>query len=122
MARTSDDKITPKSQNCVLFVLGRYAVDFKSSPDDLKPFLQHDIDDLVWFTCAFGLQEQACVLSGIEQGGHARIGFENNLHGNDGKIAGSTAAQVKSLVDKLQKLGRFTAVHQQVRRMLGMKG
>lgn len=114
--------IIPDSHNCVLFVLGRYAVDFQSSPDDLAPFLKEDIKDHNWFTCAFGLQEQDCVLTGIERGGHARIGFENNLHGTDGELASSTASQIESLVKTLQASGRTVADSQQARQILGVKG
>ena len=35
---------------------------FPSDPADLEPFLQHDLDGLDWFTCAFGEREQDCVL------------------------------------------------------------
>ena len=103
------DGVIPESQNCVLFVLGRYAVDFQSTPDDLTPFLQNDLDNLCWFTCAFGYQEQVCVLAGIEQGGHARIGFENNLHLANGQLAGSTRELVLSLRKAVEESGRRVA-------------
>ena len=114
------DDIVPSSQNCVLFVLGRYAVDFQSTPDDLKPFLQQDIKNLDWFTCAFGLQEQACVLAGIDAGGHARIGFENNLHSTDGKLANSTHDQIQHLKDVIEQSGREVASAKQARELLNI--
>jgi len=43
--------IIPESHRCVLFVLGRYAADFQSTPADLTSFLQGDIGKLDWFTC-----------------------------------------------------------------------
>ncbi len=114
------DNIIPESQNCVLFVLGRYAIDFQSSPEDLKPFLQQDLEDLDWFTCAFGSQEQACVLSGIQHGGHARIGFENNLHLPNGELAGSTHELVLNLKDAIERNSGTVASSTQTRRILGL--
>ncbi len=114
------DNIIPKSLNCVLFVLGRYAMDFQSSPEDLKPFLQQDLEDLDWFTCAFGYQEQTSVLAGIEHGGHARIGFENNLYSADGKLAESTRDQVLGLKHAIETSNRLVATVQQTRELLNI--
>ena len=112
------DGVIPESQNCVLFVLGRYAADFQSSPGDLKPFLQQNLDELDWFTCAFGYQEQACVLAGIQNGGHARIGFENNLHLANGELAGSTLELVLDLKKAIEGSDRVVATAQQARELL----
>ena len=114
------DGIIPDSQNCVLFVLGRYAADFQSNPDELTPFLQQNPDNLDWFTCAFGHQEQACVLAGIQHGGHARIGFENNLYSADGSLADSTRNQVLDLKQAIEASGRVVANHHQTRELLGL--
>jgi uncharacterized protein (DUF849 family) len=94
--------VIPVGHRCVLFVLGRYNVNFQSEPTDLEPFLQYDLAGLDWFTCAFGSQEQQCVMAAINAGGHARIGFENNLYLPNGEIAANTAALVSSLVDSMQ--------------------
>ena len=114
------DAVIPQQHCCVLFVLGRYAVDFQSSPDDLTPFLGSSLDELTWFTCAFGRQEQSCVVAGIKQGGHARIGFENNLNLPDGSLAPSTAAMVTDLVTALGRENRAVASSQQTRLLLGI--
>ncbi len=112
------DGVIPASQNCVLFVLGRYSADFQSSPDDLKPFLQQNLGDLDWFTCAFGLQEQACVLAGINKSGHARIGFENNLYLPTGVLATSSAALVTELKKAIEGSNRVVATVPQTRDLL----
>ena len=116
-----NEGVIPASHHCVLFVLGRYAANFQSSPDDLKPFLQTNLSDLNWFTCAFGLEEQNCVITGIKQGGHARIGFENNLHQADGNLASSNAAQVADLAGKLNESGQGVASSLETRQILGIK-
>jgi uncharacterized protein (DUF849 family) len=95
--------VIPASHRCVLFVLGRYSVDFQSAPADLEPFLQHDLGELDWFCCAFGNQEQACMMAAIDAGGHARVGFENNLYLPNGDLADSTATLISSLVEALQE-------------------
>ncbi len=94
--------IVPAAHRCVLFVLGRYNVGFQSDPAELEPFLQHGVDGLDWFICAFGKREQECVLAAIAAGGNARIGFENNLYLPDGSIAENTAALVQSLAARLE--------------------
>lgn len=116
-----DEGVIPESQSCVLFVLGRYNVDFQSEPADLEPFLQRDIDALDWFTCAFGSQEQQCVLRGIEAGGHARIGFENNLYLPDGSVAPSSAALIENLVATLRRSGGDVADAETARQLLGVR-
>jgi len=102
-------------------VLGRYNVNFQSEPADLDPFLQHDLAGLDWFTCAFGSREQQCVMAAINAGGHARIGFENNLYLPDGEIAASTAALVSSLVDSLQTQGLRPTSAGAARQLLGVR-
>lgn len=113
--------VVPAGHRCVLFVLGRYNVNFQSDPTDLDPFLQHDRAGLDWFTCAFGSQEQQCVMAAINAGGHARIGFENNLYLPDGEIAASTAALVSSLVDSMQTQGLHPASTGAARQLLGVR-
>lgn len=116
-----DQGVIPSTQRCVLFVLGRYNVDFQSDPADLEPFLQRDLDGLDWFTCAFGSREQQSVMRGIEAGGHARIGFENNLHLPDGSIAPSSAALIENLVMALRQDGRAIASADDARQLLGVR-
>ena len=116
-----DSGVIPSSQRCVLFVLGRYRVDFQSEPADLDPFLQHDLSGLDWFVCAFGHQEQQCALKAIDAGGHARIGFENNLYLPNGELAGNTAALVTSLVDALASRSCRPAQSETARQLLGVR-
>lgn len=81
----------------VLFVLGRYARDQRSQPEDLDPFLAamgERLDDVVWMVCAFGAQEAAAIGHAARHGGHGRIGFENNLFLPDGTRAPDNAALV----------------------------
>ena len=72
----------------VLYVLGRYTVGQTSGPADLLPFLAPGAPAAShWMACAFGGQETACVTAAALLGGHARVGFENNLFLPDGTLA-----------------------------------
>jgi len=116
-----EDGVIPESQHCILFVLGRYAADFQSSPADLEPFLNDDLSQLDWFVCAFGAQEQASVCRAIQHGGHGRIGFENNLLLPNGNIASSSAELVTELAKAVTADGRAIATAQQSRQLLGVR-
>lgn len=116
-----DRGVIPAGHRCVLFVLGRYNVNFQSEPDDLEPFLKHDLSGLDWFTCAFGRREQECVMAAIEAGGNARVGFENNLHLPNGEIAPNTAALVTSLADSIESSKLAVADCERARQLLGIR-
>jgi uncharacterized protein (DUF849 family) len=58
-------------------------------------------------------------MRGINAGGHARVGFENNLHLPNGDIAPNTAALVSSLVDVLQENDCQPASSKFARQLLG---
>lgn len=91
----------------VLFVLGRYSKGQLSSPSDLLPFLAawqagaqalgEAITATPWAMCAFGPREAECALAAVLYGGHARIGFENNLYLPDGSISPDNAASLGAL-------------------------
>lgn len=113
--------IIPAGHRCVLFVLGRYNVNFQSEPADLEPFLQLDLEGLDWFTCAFGSQEQQCVMAAINAGGYARVGFENNLYLPSGEMAASSATLVSSLVDAMKVADCRPADGASARQLLGIR-
>ncbi len=116
-----DQDVIPAGHRCVLFVLGRYNVNFQSEPADLEPFLRHDLSGLDWFTCAFGQREQECVMAAIEAGGNARVGFENNLYLPNGEIAPNTASLVTSLVGAIESSNLAVADCGRARQLLGIR-
>lgn len=87
----------------VLFVLGRYSKGQLSAPSDLLPFLSawqaggERADATPWAMCAFGPREAECALATVLQGGHARIGFENNPYLPDGSVSPGNAASLDVL-------------------------
>lgn len=94
----------------VLFVLGRYTQGQLSEPADLLPFVAPQMPRFRhWMTCAFGAQETACVTAAALLGGHARIGFENNLQLPDGSVAPDNAASVAACAKAMAACGLRTA-------------
>lgn len=84
--------VIPGARAAVILVLGRYDAAQPARPADLLPFLDTTPPD--WSLCAFGPQENACVMLAAALGGHARVGFENNLFLPDGRQAPDNAALV----------------------------
>jgi 3-keto-5-aminohexanoate cleavage enzyme len=119
LARYRDLKrrgVLPGERDMVLFVLGRYAAGQCSDPRDLLPFLTPAPEaHTPWSVCAFGPSENACVLTAAALGGHARVGFENNLWLADGRLAPDNAALVAQVRAGLTLLGRQAATAQSVR-------
>jgi 3-keto-5-aminohexanoate cleavage enzyme len=100
----------------VLYVLGRYTPGQISRPADLLAFLAHDRPRFAhWMVCAFGREETACVAAGALLGGHARVGFENNLVLPSGVTATDNAALVVAAAAALEACGLETASADQLR-------
>jgi 3-keto-5-aminohexanoate cleavage enzyme len=101
--------LIPFERVAVLYVLGRFSLLRKAAPADLMPFLAPDMPSFASFSvCAFGKGEAACVVAGALLGGHARVGFENNLALPDGRLAGTNAELVGAVARALADLGMAT--------------
>ncbi|MDH3228256.1 MAG: 3-keto-5-aminohexanoate cleavage protein [Alphaproteobacteria bacterium] len=112
--------VVPYDRPFVLNVLGRYTPDQKSVPANLLPFLQSGNGLAIdWAICAFGPRECACALTAAALGGHARVGFENNIHLADGSVAPDNAALVGQIADGTRLLGRGLADADRARAHLG---
>lgn len=117
--------VLPDTPHWVLFVLGRYSAGQRSDPSDLLPFLQAwaeggDITaNVPWAMCAFGPREAECALSAALLGGHARLGFENNMALPDGSTAPDNAALVTNLRRHLDALHRPVASAAELRGWFG---
>jgi uncharacterized protein (DUF849 family) len=118
-ARLADFKargVIPFNEVPVLYVLGRYTAGQTSSPSDLLPFLANGLPRSAhWSACAFGARENACVTAAALLGGHARVGFENNLQLPDGTVAPDNAALVAAARAALAACGLATATAAQLR-------
>lgn len=130
--------IIPQKKKFVLFVLGKKNAPQTEStyakPEDLKPFLEVrdqspevskfltpdprslTSDPLIWAICAFGGNENACMLEAVKHGGHIRIGFENNHLMKDGSVATYNSSLVRQFVGS--KPEREIATIEEAREML----
>lgn len=98
--------IVPDGRRFVLFVLGRYTVGQRSQPADLLPFLGANAREHAWAMCAFGPRETACAVAAAALGGHARVGFENNLYMPDGSLAPDNTALVAAAAEGAATIAR----------------
>ena len=91
--------IIPDTPHWLLFVLGRYSKGQQSDPNQLQPFLAASEGIIApWAVCAFGKTELDCVIAAARQGGHVRVGFENNLYLQDGQVASDNATLIEQAV------------------------
>jgi uncharacterized protein (DUF849 family) len=100
--------VVPGARQVVLFV----------EPTDLLPFLAANTHNHLWSLCAFGQRETACAITAAALGGHARVGFENNLHLPDGSLAPDNAALVAAVARGAAALGRPLADADQARALM----
>lgn len=111
--------VIPDAPWFLLFVLGRYTAGQISDPRDLLPFVAAHDDAQPWAVCAFGATENACITAAAALGGHARVGFENNLWRKDGSLAPDNRALVAQVADAAAALGRPLATADQIRHRFG---
>lgn len=99
--------VLPNKNHHILLVLGRYHKTLQSSPRDLIPFLTDELLDNrhKWAVCAFGAQEQKCLVAAMLLGADVRVGFENNHLNNLGLIAKNNASQVDNIKELTDLLG-----------------
>ncbi|ODS62594.1 MAG: class III aminotransferase [Acidovorax sp. SCN 65-108] len=111
--------VVPDAPWFLLFVLGRYSAGQTSSPRDLLPFLAAHEGAEPWAVCAFGAAENTCITAATLFGGHARVGFENNLLCKDGSVAPDNTALVRQAVEAAAALGRPLATAADIRQRFG---
>ncbi len=98
--------LIPFDKLAVLYALGRFSLTRTALPRDLLPFLAPDMPRFAsWSVCAFGRRETACVTAAALLGGHARVGFENNVALPDGTRAASNADLVAAAATALEAVG-----------------
>ncbi len=111
--------VVPDAPWFLLFVLGRYSAGQTSNPTDLVPFVHAHNGLEPWAVCAFGATEHACVIAAAALGGHARVGFENNLLLKNGQVARDNAALVEQAAQSARSLGRPLATARDIRKRFG---
>jgi 3-keto-5-aminohexanoate cleavage enzyme len=87
--------------------------------------LMHLVDNLpadsMFMTLAVGADETPAIVQSILLGGHARVGFEDNIYYSRGVLARSNADYVSRIVRIGTDLGRKIATPAETRELLGLK-
>lgn len=90
-------------QNEVICVLGAYAPQRHGTPEEIGDW-REALSGLRFAVCAFGPQEEACLLAAGDVGAEIlRVGFENNLTDPNGNLWTDNAAAVSSLRARLER-------------------
>ncbi len=76
----------------------------------------------LWYAFAIGAQHFQMATASIISGGHARIGFEDNLYIKKGVLAKSNAEMVKKVVEIANLMDREVATPKEARQILKLKG
>lgn len=102
--------VIPGATPLVLFVLGSYAGG-PGRVSDLGAYLDalHEGGPCHWAECAFGVTEAQAARWAMANGGHPRVGFENNLMLETGDVASGNAALVAQTVEDGTSSGRTIA-------------
>ncbi|MFA3917641.1 BKACE family enzyme [Ruegeria hyattellae] len=99
-----DAGIVRPEQDEVICVLGAYSPARHGHPDELAALLP-EMTGLRFSLCAFGPQEQNCLIAAAQAGAaYLRVGFENNLHAPDGSEWPDNAAAVAALKAELERV------------------
>lgn len=98
--------VLPVEPAFLLFVLGRYENPPIADPGRLPSFLELVDERDSWAVCAFGQTEPDCMELAARYGGHARVGFENNLWRPDGEIARDNADLIRLARERIEGTGR----------------
>jgi len=80
------------------------------------------IGDFVWSVCAAGRHQMRMCTTALLMGGNARVGLEDNLYVEKGRMAKSNAEQVEKIVRIARELGIEPAIPDEAREILGLKG
>lgn len=80
------------------------------------------LGEFQWSVCAGGRNQMGIMATAIAMGGNARVGMEDALYLEKGKLATSNAEFVAKVVRIAKELGREIATPQETRKIIGLKG
>ncbi|MHA2038177.1 MAG: 3-keto-5-aminohexanoate cleavage enzyme [Promethearchaeota archaeon] len=106
----------PMHFNFVLGVIGGIS----ASPRNLTFLIESIPGESTYTVCAIGRHEFPMVSLSIEKGGHARVGFEDNVYLSKGILARSNGELVEKVVKIAQEFGRDIASPNEARKILGI--
>ena len=79
-------------------------------------------DDFVWSVCAAGKNQFRMCNLALLMGGNARVGLEDNLYLEKGRMAKNSGEQVEKVVRIAKEHGLEPASPEEARQILGLKG
>jgi 3-keto-5-aminohexanoate cleavage enzyme len=106
----------PMHFNFVLGVIGGIS----ASPRDLTFLIESIPEDSTYTVCAVEKHEFPMVSLSIEKGGHARVGFEDNVYLSKGVLAKSNGELVENVVRIAREFGRDIASPDEARKILSL--
>ena len=106
----------PMHFNFVLGVNGGIS----ATPRDLIFLINSIPTNSTYTVCAIGRHEFPMVTQSILMGGHARVGFEDNIYLSKGVLANSNGELVEKVVRISKELGREIASPNEARKILGL--
>jgi 3-keto-5-aminohexanoate cleavage enzyme len=87
--------------------------------------LSYSLDQIppawTWSVCALGRNEIPMCTAAMIQGGHVRVGFEDNIFIRKGELAKSNADLVRKVANIARELDRPIADPSEARKILGLK-
>jgi 3-keto-5-aminohexanoate cleavage enzyme len=107
----------PLHFNFVLGVVGGIT----ATPRDLLYMIESIPKDSTYTVCAIGKYEFPMVSLSIVLGGHARVGFEDNVYITKGILAKSNGQLVEKVVRIASEIGREIASPMEARKILNLK-
>lgn len=116
MERLQARGVLPGGPLAILPVMGRYH-EKGAEAGELDAYLAAGVARHAFMLCAFGPGEAAFMGAGARAGGHARVGFENNLRLPDGRTAPDNAALVAAAAKAARATGRPLADAGDLRRI-----
>ena len=79
-------------------------------------------DEFQWSVCAAGKHQFRMCNASLLMGGHTRVGLEDNLYLEKGRMAQSNAEQVDKIIRIAREHGIEPTTPDEAREILGLKG
>ena len=80
------------------------------------------LGEFKWSVCAGGRNQMGIMATAMAMGGNARVGMEDALYLEKGKLATGNAEIVAKVIRIAKELGREIATPQEARKIIGLKG